>query len=361
MSDIRKSLESLADSIEKIQKQKPISPEITNRSLTGDKIHGGVITKFASVGIKDEGTEQIVTVKDNGLHVDSLYVKKIQNNLSIIGDLDVLGKVRAQKLHVDEISADIRNERTSPLEFKGEDKDPVGKGLIWTGGSYTRQLVLHTKPDSIWSSENIDIHKNRAYMIGAQPVLSEDTLGVGITKSNLKKLGSLENLTVNGSISVDNFVKYNADTEQFSIGAEDPNGMFTIESFDHQFIIDPTDDKDFKIGTWTTSGLDIVTDDTVRIKITNSGKINVKSKTTFQQPIGIGVNNFQDDVDLTVAGAVRIQDKKQEVSNEQPSAGSYVKGDIAWNTDPKPTGYVGWICIKSGTPGDWRPFGQISS
>jgi hypothetical protein len=99
----------------------------------------------------------------------------------------------------------------------------------------------------------------------------------------------------------------------------------------------------------------------VRIKITNSGKINVKSKTAFQQPIGIGVNNFQDDVDLTVAGAVRIQDKKQEVSNEQPSSGSYVKGDIAWNADPKPTGYVGWICIKSGTPGDWRPFGQISA
>ena len=39
----------------------------------------------------------------------------------------------------------------------------------------------------------------------------------------------------------------------------------------------------------------------------------------------------------------------------------YKKGDIVWTNDPKPTGFVGWVCIKEGTPGEWKAFGNISS
>ena len=44
-----------------------------------------------------------------------------------------------------------------------------------------------------------------------------------------------------------------------------------------------------------------------------------------------------------------------------PSAGAYALGDIVWNSNPKPTGYVGWICTREGTPGTWKAFGSISS
>jgi len=361
MSDIRKSLESLADSIEKIQSQPVPKPEIKDRSINGNKINGGMITNFSSVGISDEASQAVIVVKDSGLHLDSLHVKQIANAVKVQGNLNVEGEIHAKKLHVDEVSADVRNERTSPLEFKGDGKAPIGKGIIWTGGSYTKQLVLQTAPERIWSSEDIDLHRERSYLIGGQTVIDSESLGSSVTKSNLKKLGTLNNLNVNGSMNIDHFVRYNADTEQFSIGAEDPNGMFSLESFDHEFLIDPTDNKNWKIGTWTTSGLDIVTDNTVRLQIENTGKLRVHSKTTFDCSVGIGVNNFEDDVDLTVAGAVRIQNRKQESGEESPSQGNYRKGDIVWNTDPKPTGYVGWICVRAGQPGDWKPFGQISS
>lgn len=361
MSDIRKSLESLADSIEKIQSQPSPKPEIKDRSINGNKINGGMITNFSSVGIKDESSRAVIAVRDDGLHVDAVYVKKIANPLTVEGNLDVKGEIHATKLHVDEVSADIRNERTSPLEFKGNGDLPFGKGLIWTGGEYTKQFVLQSKPARIWSSEDIDLHREKSYKIGTQTVLEKHSLGDSVIHSKLKTIGVLHNLNVAGSIEIDNFVKYNADTEQFSIGAEDPNGMFSLESFDHEFVIDPTDNKNWKIGTWTTSGLDIVTDNTVRLQIENTGKLRVHSKTTFDCPVGIGVNNFEDDVDLTVAGAVRIQNRKQESGGESPSQGNYRKGDIVWNTDPKPTGYVGWICVRAGQPGDWKPFGQISS
>ena len=56
---------------------------------------------------------------------------------------------------------------------------------------------------------------------------------------------------------------------------------------------------------------------------------------------------------------MKFENKKFEVGVEPPSNGIYVKGDIVWNQEPRPTGYVGWICIKNGTPGDWKPFGVI--
>jgi len=330
MSDIRKSLESLADSIELLENRKAPEPEIKNRSLSGDKIHGGTITNFASRGIIDESKKPILLVRDNGIHVDHMYVKKIENNLNITGDLNVQGEIYAAKLHVDEVSADIRNERTSPLEFKGEDKSPIGKGIIWTGGSHTKQLILQDKPERLWSSEDFDLHREKSYMIGGENVISETSLGTGITKSNLKSLGTLNSLDVAGHFNVGHFVRYNADTEQFSIGVDDPNGMVSIGSLDHEFVIDPTSNKNWKIGTWTTSGLDIITDDTVRIKIENSGTVRVLSRTSFDEAVGIGVKNFESDCDLTIAGAIRFQNAKHQRLPDIPKSGNYQKGDIVW-------------------------------
>jgi len=361
MSDIRKSLESLADSIEKIQNQPAPKPKILDRELSGNKINGGVITNFSSVGIKDEAGTAVVVVKNDGIHVDVVYTSEIANNLTIRGDLKVLGEVSAEKLHVNEITSDVRNERTSPLEFKGNDTAAYGQGLIWTGGSYTKQMVLRSDPDRIWSSESIDLHRDKSYFINGVSVIDSESLGNSITQSNLTKVGKLRELKVSGHVEIDNFVRYNADTEQFSIGAADPNGMFSIESFDHQFLIDPTDDKNWKIGTWTTSGINVVTDDTVRIQIENNGKIQVNSKTSFDKPIGIGVKNFEDDCHLTVAGAVRFQNAKQERLADTPESGYYLEGDIVWNNKPKPTGFVGWVCVREGTPGEWKAFGQISA
>ena len=56
---------------------------------------------------------------------------------------------------------------------------------------------------------------------------------------------------------------------------------------------------------------------------------------------------------------MKFENKKFEVGVQEPDSGVYVKGDIVWNQEPRPTGHVGWICIKNGTPGDGKPFGVI--
>jgi hypothetical protein len=255
MSNIRKNLESLADSLEKIQNQPAPRAKILDRELSGNKINGGTITNFSSTGIKDEAGTSVLVVKNDGIHVETLHTSEIGRSIKVRGDLSVFGEITAEKLHVKEITSDVRNERTSPLEFKGEDSICYGQGLLWTGGSYTKQLILRDKPDRFWSSENIDLHRDKSYFINGLPVLDETSLGKSIVSSNLKTVGKLKELEVNGNLTVDNFVRYHSQTEQFSIGSEDPNGMFSIESLDHQFIIDPTQEKNWKIGTWTTSGL----------------------------------------------------------------------------------------------------------
>jgi len=73
------------------------------------------------------------------------------------------------------------------------------------------------------------------------------------------------------------------------------------------------------------------------------------------------VKNFENDCDLTVAGAIRFQNTKHECLSNIPNSGNYRKGDVVWNKDPKPTGFVGWVCVREGTPGEWKGFGQISA
>ena len=42
-----------------------------------------------------------------------------------------------------------------------------------------------------------------------------------------------------------------------------------------------------------------------------------------------------------------------------PTTGTWGTGDICWNWNG--TGYMGWVCITTGTPGTWVPFGMIQA
>ena len=102
-TDIQKvtdSLSLLASAIQDLANDTETEIEINDRSLSGNKIHAGMITKFQSRGIKDESTKSTVLVNDLGLHVDNMTVNEVLSPLSIKGDLNVSGSITAQKLHV---------------------------------------------------------------------------------------------------------------------------------------------------------------------------------------------------------------------------------------------------------------------
>ena len=52
--------------------------------------------------------------------------------------------------------------------------------------------------------------------------------------------------------------------------------------------------------------------------------------------------------------------RRQVRRSAAPTTGSWAQGDIAYNTAPTAGGFIGWVCIATGTPGTWKTFGVIS-
>ena len=250
-----------------------------------------------------------------------------------------------------------------PVEFlsQGSEKDVYGLGLQWRATGTTKQFIYRANPDRIWTSESIDLRDGQSYMIGNASVLSKDGLGAGIRNSNLSTVGVLQNLRTAGDLSIDDNIFYSSSSERLGFGTDAPNGTISLASYDSELIID-VEGPNAKIGTFTHDNFEIVTSNTTRISVSSTGYIAVPDPNAvvgIMGKVGIGVSNPAQDASITIAGPIRYQGKKHEYDSAIPQYGSYSKGDIVWNTDPKPSGYVGWVCVREGTPGEWRTFGKI--
>ena len=259
---------------------------------------------------------------------------------------------------------DIRMQALSSVEFQADENGVYGKGLQWKGQGPTKQLIYRANPDRLWTDESIDLGAEASYMIGNTPVLRQNELGSSVRTSNLVTVGTLQNLRTQGNLSIDEYIFYNTDSESFGIGTESPNGKFSLATLDAEFIID-TDPGAAKLGTWTSDNLQLITDDTVRLTVRANGNIDlgdsdgVDAKVTVHGKLGIGVNNIDSDVVLSTNGPVKFENKKFMNGTEIPTSGTFRQGDIVWNENTVSSGYVGWVCVRTGTPGEWRPFGQI--
>ena len=363
---IKNGLNQLNQVIETIAQREAVAPGVegmANDSITGDLVHGGTISAFKSVGIYDQASSTTLLIKDDKIVVDNIDAVELLGDIKVEKNLNVGGTIKAQRIDAVEINAEVRHERTSPLECKCSESDtPYGKGLMWTGFGHTRQLVMQANPDRIWSSESFDLHTDQHYMIANTSVLSSDTLGSGVMHSSLTSVGTLRNLKTEGNMNIDQFIFYDGDGMRLGVGIDAPNGQLSVASNEAEYIIDPGFDS-IKAGTYTTHDLELITDDITRIKLKSTNKIEVGSDTdtvtTFKGKVGIGINN--PDTSLSVASPIKVQGKKIEFGERIPDNGIYNRGDLIFNTQPSPTGYVGWVCVRNGTPGEWKPFGQIAA
>ena len=362
---IKQGLNDLGEAIFQLANAETEPPvlEINDRSISGNKIHGGKITKFESVGIKDDSTRLVVLVNNDGIITDNIDVETLVGDTTVTGKLTVEGHITAQSLHVDELTADIRQERSSPLEFIANEGDKIyGKGLLFRDEQKTRQITLQSGPDRFFFSDPIDLYRDAYISVNGVSVLSEKELGTTITKSNLRQVGTLENLSTQGDLTIDDFVFWKSDYMRLGVGTDAPNGIISLAQDSAELILD-VNNRTAKIGTFTTSDFDIVSDNVTRISVGATGKIVIGSdtdtKVTVKGRLGVNVNN--PDTDIATAGPVSFEGKRFEVGESEPKTGFYKVGDIVWNAQPRPTGFVGWICVKEGTPGVWKTFGPISS
>jgi len=73
----------------------------------------------------------------------------------------------------------------------------------------------------------------------------------------------------------------------------------------------------------------------------------------------IGIKIRKPKADLDVAGYIRYQGQTQQYLDRTPTSGNWSQGDIVWNTEPQRGSVLGWVCVKPGAPGTWRPFVSI--
>jgi len=286
------------------------------------------------------------------------------NNTNIDQTLTDLSRVL--KDLVDAAHQPVAQEITQFLEFrakKGEENS--GKGVIWTGNGITKQFVYNSNPDRFFSSESIDLDREKKLTIGGDLVLSSKELGSSVVKSNLQTVGRLRGLIVDGSLNINQYLIYNGTTDRLGLGTEAPNAAFSVAENAIEVMLGTNDDFHGMVGTFASTDFDIVSDNTTRISVKANGNIDLGNpnrnpiQVKVNGKLSIGVENPDPAVDLHVAGAVRFSGHVQMYAGEPPQEGTYGVGDIVWNTNARVGTGVGWVCLRAGSPGSWYPFGEI--
>lgn len=303
------------------------------------------------IGINTDSPRLALGIKENSVEIS---IGSSKNEYASIGTttsshLDIVtdntpritiyrtGEVRVHgKLSADEINT----ERSSLMIFKEANGiTNYGKGIMWSSDRGNKQFVLHAKPDRLWTTESLDLDKERTYMIGGNTVIYATGLGHNIVESNLTKLGVLQDLQVAGDAAV---------TRKLSTSSLDV-GKFTIDENE----------------LFATNRFAVYRNEQIELELSHSITVgnsnNVNRPISLYGNVSIGLAQPQENVSLTVEGPVSFDRKKFQVGNGIPTNGRYNKGDIVWNNDPKPSDYIGWVCIVEGSPGSWLPFGIISS
>lgn len=258
-----------------------------------------------------------------------------------------------------------KNVDVAEVPFINFNGDIAGKGLIWSGEGNNKQFIFANNPNRFFVSEDIDLAKNKSFSINNINVLNEKELGPTIVKSNLREVGRLKGLNVDGSVTINQYLVYDSTTDRLGIGTDQPKATFNILDLNVDIVIGASDLTTAFVGTFNHTDLDIGTDNTSRISIKSNGNIVLgnyasgDTKVNIIGSVGINVDNTDPRADLHVGGAIKFNNKLHLSGSSSPQNGSFVEGDIVWNNNPKTGNYIGWTCVAAGTPGVWKGFGKI--
>lgn len=190
---------------------------------------------------------------------------------------------------------------------------------------------------------------NEALRIDGNEVIWKTKLGKSVKESSLTKLGILDHLQVKETL-------YVADG-RVGINTTVPSKTFAVDAEGIEVVIGSNDATGF-VGTHGAKPFAISTDDTKRIIVATDGKVSFEKDVNVKGKLGIGIQNPEQD--LEVAGNIAFQNRIFSSASGIPTTGTWTRGSIVWNSEPDMGEVLGWICIKGGQPGAWRPFGHIN-
>jgi len=234
---------------------------------------------------------QLFTILDDKIVINKAVLRHIEGPTTLTGALEVNGGqiirdnlVVNGRIIVDVIEANqVINRSTGggdSTAFRAEEEAGLnGQGVTWTVGESESTLV-YRPGNRLYTNLNLDLETGRSYKINDIEVLTSNSLGSGISRSSLRQLGPLNNLTVVGNVEIGQFVYIDSDTGRVGFGTESPNGSFSIVDNGAEFLISSPTQGTVKVGTYTNHDVAIVTDDTARITVKTGGDVHVGSPTS---------------------------------------------------------------------------------
>ena len=270
--------------------------DFTTDDISGDYISGGTITNFSSTGIVDEASHTMVHLDDDGLSVDNIVTNDIE-----VDNITVSGKMTVKNM---------------TIEFQQEE---IGT--------------------------NINLHKAGLIYIGNDCIMSRSELGSSVVYSNLRKVGRLTNLTVDGRFDAGYTLTVNDMKNQVGINTEEPIGALHVVSGGGAEVVIDGSGADGYIGTARNQSLMFGTDS---LRKENPAYLTIDT-------IGhVYISNS-----LDVKGDIKFNSTKFTTGYETPAPGWHERAEIIWNQDPSIGMPIGWVCLEAGDPGKWATFGTI--
>jgi hypothetical protein len=262
-------------------------------------------------------------------------------------------KLEALSNLLKEVLSEGQNIDSAEFPFVIIKGDIDGKGILWSGQGHNKQFLFVNNPERFFVSENIDLNKGKSFSINNVKVVDETELGPTVTKSNLREVGRLKGLIVDGGLSVNQYLVYDPNTDRLGIGTDQPKATLSIVDQNIELVFGASEPNVGSIGTFNSADLELVTDNTARITIEAGGNIILgnaaagESKITILGKLGVNVNNPDPRSALHVNGAIKFNDKLHLNGKEPPTSGAFNEGDVVWNNDPQPGKFVGWVCVLS--------------
>ena len=198
------------------------------------------------------------------------------------------------------------------------------------------------------------LNVREAIMVNHNEVIWKDRLGKSVTKSSLQELGILKNLQVRNTFYVGD--------GRVGVNTTAPSADFSVNSGGYEILTTMQESNAF-VGTHTHVAFAIGTDATPRLTCKANGDVVVGNesgkpvKLNVYGQLGIGVKYPQESLD--VDGNIKFAERTFAAGEKEPTDGRWNTGSIVWNEKPQLNNPVGWVCIRGGKPGSWRPFGLI--
>jgi len=186
--------------------------------LSGNMIKSGVIENFSSQGIKDNANDIQLTVTDNELTVSNkLIAKEVHTGHAELGDATVRGKLTVTgDFAITEALSDMLAE--------------VGAIAI-----------------EDYFSKDFDL-KDKNIVNNGKLLLNANTLGPSVVNSNIRKLGLLQNLRVQGDASINNTMTV-GENGRVGINTDSPDGALSVWDEDAEITFSKSSRRIMRIGS----------------------------------------------------------------------------------------------------------------